>query len=373
MTKEFLTHLLLALGHDKLEVAMKELNITGMITDAERADSLKVAYEELMKSSKWAPCLRQVPNFVIIGAMKCGTTSLYDYICQHPKVIRARQKEPHVFDWKWERIQKLRLSNDVVKKHREVLSLQQKAIGSESTESPTPPTLQLKYLLAFDVEQLNKNADSITGEATPSYLLGGAKVARRLLYAAGHKVKLIVTLRDPTLRAFSHFNMTCDMSGTEAQRKARGHVAGKSFEELVSTDLKELEKINVSPAMNAKVFEDEYLSKLPQGHGSHSYVGRGLYALQLKRWFTVYPRSSFHFVFLDNMSKEDELHEEMKGVFSFLRIPDSYQVEDTKRKNARKYKRMPQDMEEKLRKFYAPYNRELEKLLGCDLSHWTSK
>jgi len=37
------------------------------------------------------------PNFFIVGAAKCGTTSLYDYLCQHPQVFMSPHKEPHYF------------------------------------------------------------------------------------------------------------------------------------------------------------------------------------------------------------------------------------------------------------------------------------
>ena len=41
------------------------------------------------------------PGFIIIGAQKCGTTSLYEYICQHPLVLRGKRRETHYFDWRW--------------------------------------------------------------------------------------------------------------------------------------------------------------------------------------------------------------------------------------------------------------------------------
>ncbi|MCH9035408.1 MAG: sulfotransferase [Planctomycetes bacterium] len=37
------------------------------------------------------------PDFFIVGAPKCGTTSLYEYLRQHPEVFMSRIKEPHFF------------------------------------------------------------------------------------------------------------------------------------------------------------------------------------------------------------------------------------------------------------------------------------
>lgn len=41
------------------------------------------------------------PNWVIIGAQKCGTTSLYEYLSQHPHALKGKRREPHFFDWAW--------------------------------------------------------------------------------------------------------------------------------------------------------------------------------------------------------------------------------------------------------------------------------
>jgi len=44
-----------------------------------------------------------VRNFIIIGAQRSGTTSLYRYICAHPAVKPAVRKEIHFFDWQYEK------------------------------------------------------------------------------------------------------------------------------------------------------------------------------------------------------------------------------------------------------------------------------
>mmetsp|Transcript_18342 Transcript_18342/g.18429 ORF Transcript_18342/g.18429 Transcript_18342/m.18429 type:complete len:366 (+) Transcript_18342:27-1124(+) len=44
---------------------------------------------------------RKSPSFIIIGAQKSGTTSLYELICQHPLVLRGKRRETHFFDWRW--------------------------------------------------------------------------------------------------------------------------------------------------------------------------------------------------------------------------------------------------------------------------------
>ncbi len=46
---------------------------------------------------------RRLPTFLVIGAMKSGTTSLHAYLAAHPQVFMTEMKEPHFFDWEWER------------------------------------------------------------------------------------------------------------------------------------------------------------------------------------------------------------------------------------------------------------------------------
>ena len=46
----------------------------------------------------WTSALRVLPDFLIIGAQKAGTTSLYAYLDAHPKIATALAKEVHFFD-----------------------------------------------------------------------------------------------------------------------------------------------------------------------------------------------------------------------------------------------------------------------------------
>jgi len=52
------------------------------------------------------------PNWVIIGAQKCGTTSLFEYLGQHPQVLRGNRREPHFFDWVWPSAVRHQLSSE---------------------------------------------------------------------------------------------------------------------------------------------------------------------------------------------------------------------------------------------------------------------
>ncbi|CAK8999038.1 60S ribosomal protein L11, partial [Durusdinium trenchii] len=305
-----------------------------------------------------------VQLFCVIGVMKCGTTSLYDYLTQHPDCLAGRQKEPHFFDWKWDAACEWEPS------------AAQKKQGERLVRSLDPRADQAllgKYVHAFRVSDMLRRLDAresgdffVTGEATPSYLLGGRRLAERL-FSANPRTRLVVILRDPVDRAFSQYQMTCDPNGTELQKQRRGSVQGKSFEKLIEEDVDRLERCGAlrNPLVDGDHFEQDYLWEAPMNHGSHSYVGRGLYALQLQRWFQVFPRHQFHFMRLDRLSQD--VQAEMEGLFRFLGLP-SVPVCDTKPKNARKYNPMNPVTRATLTEYFAPHNAALADLLGPEFA-----
>lgn len=103
-----------------------------------------------------------MPTFVIAGVQKCGTTSLFQALALHPRVIRPRQKELHFFDQKWG-----------------------KGIDWYAAQFP------------------DLAPDQLTGESTPVYSYD--KTARRRMAQTLPDARLIVVLRDPVARAYSHY------------------------------------------------------------------------------------------------------------------------------------------------------------------------
>lgn len=364
---------------DDVEVRLAEL-----VADPERRAALKGAY------SWW----RQGPRmFVLIGAMKCGTTSLYDYVMQHPDAERARQKEPHFFDWRWDKVQEweatpaLAASARALRTHGGVLP----ATGADADfggdldadldgDLGMGRTLAMdaaladKYAHVFHVEKLVQRVKAgdlvVTGEATPSYLLGGALVAERVARVRPD-MRLLVIVRDPVERAYSHYQMMRDRSGTEEQLQRRGSVADKSFAEFVEQDLARLQRCGAlsltaghsaeEQAAIAQRFEDEYMRECPMDHGGHSVLGRGMYALQLLQWLRVFPREQFLFLRLDALAADTQ--REMDKVCAFLGL-DRFQVSDKSPKNARSYEPMDPAMRASLEDLFVPHNASLVGLLG---------
>lgn len=104
------------------------------------------------------------PDFFIVGTMKGGTTILYDFICSHPSVARAKAKEIHYF-------------------------------------SLYPEKGLDWYLSHFDFTQ-----GKITGEASPSYFdVAYTAAIPKWIKALNPEAKIILITRDPVERAVSHF------------------------------------------------------------------------------------------------------------------------------------------------------------------------
>eukprot|EP00941_MAST-03F_sp_MAST-3F-sp1_P001445 g1445.t1 len=348
-------------------------------------------------------CLvNDVPRFLLLGVMKCGTTALYDYICQHPDVLRARHKETHFFDWRWEEIRELTIGPKFRKFAENALSLGRTDF---SNDSYTPVSLQIpsidndayemrkKYMQAFPIkEMLQAERVIVSGEATPSYLLYGELLARRVK-AIAPLARLVIVVRDPVDRAYSHYNMTIDPEGSETVKRMRGshtiyvdpdalHKTVKTMETLVTEDIAELEKsgimLDISEKRDSKL-QREYFGKRPcGGHGAHSWVGRGLYAVQLRLWLRHFPREQILIVNSDEMRNPSECRKTVNTVFKHVHL-SPHEIADAKPKNTAEQrgrkawvKPFDPDLKNRLREFFRPHNEEFFKLVGKDFG-WNDK
>jgi hypothetical protein len=164
--------------------------------------------------------LRTLPDIVIIGAQKSGTTSLHQYLCRHPRIKKGFWKEVHYFD-------------DQHEKH------------------------PLWYRSHFGY-----HGDELNIEATPKYLFNEDAFWR--MASLLPDITVIAVLREPVARAFSQYRHV---------RRGMGSCAGdyRSFEEAAQADMKFARKRRV---LGRNTYADRYLS----------YVRRGLYAKQLERY-----------------------------------------------------------------------------------------
>jgi hypothetical protein len=258
--------------------------------------------------------LRMSPDFVIIGARKAGTTSLYNYLVEHPSVLPALMKEIHFFTSNYEK-------------------------GERWYRGNFPMRLE-QWLF-----EKTRKYPIITGEATPNYYYDPQTPAR--LRAMFPDAKLIFIMRDPISRAFSDYNHDV--------RHGRFRPSENPFENVVE---KEIEFLT---GRGNDLFKQPNAFKLVNTNCRH--LARGLYAKHLRLWLDVYSREQILLLRGEDLYKAPQ---EMFGrVLDFLEVP-SFDLKAYQAHNSNTYRPMSSEVRERLTEFFAPYNQELYDILGED-------
>lgn len=198
----------------------------------------------LVKMRHWLRALtarwRVVPDFVIIGCQRGGTSSLYRYLGLHPDISPSLRKETEYFTAKFSE-------------------------GERWYRAHFP--LALRHRLAAVIGKRR-----LSFEATPDYLVDPRAPAR--CHDLLPDARIVVMLREPGERALSQFHHNVRL-GLETETFAR---ALELEESRISGDLAEMVR---DPSTQATAFR------------RYSYLERGDYAEQLQRWFDLYPRDRF--------------------------------------------------------------------------------
>jgi hypothetical protein len=182
---------------------------------------------------------RVLPDFIIIGAAKGGTTSLFNYLVMHPQVAEPLKKEVHYFDRNFH-----------------------KGVNWYRMHFPTSAYM----------EQHSKGSKFVTGEASPYYLshpLAAIRI-RELL----PKIKMIALLRNPIDRAISNY-----------QHMVRLGIENETLERAL-----ELEQERTAGEREKLLSNGSFYSF---SHHHFSYLARGLYATELEPWFDHFPKEQF--------------------------------------------------------------------------------
>jgi hypothetical protein len=269
-----------------------------------------IVYKIYLHYCKVKGAFHSKPDFLIIGGEKCGTTSLYEYLIKHPDIMPAKGKEVAYFDYKF--------SN---------------GFGWYKTFFPRFITKKFK-------EILSKNK-ILSGEATPRYL-NHPNAPKRISNFLPN-VKLIVLLRNPIDRAYSHYHME-SANGREKL----------SFEESIE---QENERINI---------EYEKMEKDENYYGRkyywYSHREAGIYIKHLKRWMKFFPKNQFLII------KSEDLFENTTDTYNkvleFLGLP-YHELSNYKKFRERQYdEKLDPILRKKLSEFYLPYNEQLYEFLN---------
>lgn len=199
------------------------------------------------------------PRFLIIGAQKCGTTSLFRHLGYHPTFRPPATKEIDYFWHNWQRGRSWYWANFPVK---------------------------------------TNNSSIITGEATPDYLYHPSVPSR--VQGLLPDIKLIIMLRNPVRRAISHYF----------------HEVRLGHEHLPIADA-----IAAEPE---RLAQDRITTECPSGFGfnhyHYSYIDRGRYSIQLRRWFDLFPRQQILIVNSESFFGEPE--KTYASILKFLELDE---------------------------------------------------
>jgi hypothetical protein len=283
---------------------------------AERIPSIPEPVRVVLRNSVWTygratSFARPLPDFLVIGAQKAGTTALYAYLLRHPAIVGPSWKEVSFFDRHYAR-------------------------GEAWYRGHFPNTLRRR------VVERRAGVAPIAGEASPSYMFhpfAPARVAQLV-----PDVRLIVLVRNPVDRALSHYH----------------HEVALGRESLSFEDAVEREDERMSGELE-RMRDPSYFS---HAWWNHTYLARGRYAEQLERWLAVFPRERLLVVPSEDLLGQPA--DTYARVLEFLGAPP-YELDAFPRIFEREYAPMEPATRRLLAERFTEPNRRLYDLLGRDL------
>jgi hypothetical protein len=182
------------------------------------------------------------PNFFILGAAKCGTTSLYAYLKQHPQIFMSPVKEPSFF------CESFQVVNNAI-----------------------------DYFKLFD----GVREETVIGEASHVYFSNPATAG--VLKTLFPQACFVVILRNPADRAYSLYH----------HMRRYGFEYAASFERALEME-------------EARVASDRFKDNCPQYIYNYFYFRSGRFGEQVQRYLELFDRQQFHFLTLDQLKADPE-------------------------------------------------------------------
>lgn len=245
--------------------------------------------------------LRRLPDFLVVGAMKSGTSTLFHHLVQHPDILGPLRKEVHYFG----RAERL-------------------GHGLGWYRSHFPARLPWRN-------------GTLTGEATPGYLFDPEApfaIARLL-----PEVRLLAILREPAARAVSHYH----------------HEVRMGRETLPVADALAVEDERLDHAAALGEAGRETLEHA-------SYRRRGIYADQIARYHAAFGPDRLLVLGTGELARDPAAA--LGRAFAFLGLPPAPLGRQRVRNRGKGAADVPPGVLSELRGWYAPHNARLEALLG---------
>ncbi len=245
------------------------------------------------------------PSFFIVGFQKCGTTSLYDMLMQHPKVIPGLIKENNILAQKADRLEEFKLCFP--------LKQQGKITGDAS---------HLHTWMPWGLERIKKHYPN---------------------------AKLIVIMRDPVKRAFSHFNMDQKI----------GYIPKElTFDQYFDIEMTLRESINYDSNI-----EEIYSQTKFYGNQYGWVLSRGIYANYIEKIQEL--GIDYLPMFVEELNAKFD--QQSRQVQEYLNLPYSDLAKNVS--NSGKYQMVwSEDTISRVEAFYEPHNQRLESLIQRPLT-----
>ncbi|MCC0178641.1 sulfotransferase domain-containing protein [Waterburya agarophytonicola K14] len=252
---------------------------------------------------------RALPDFIILGAMKAGTTSLSYYLYEHPETFLSIPKEVHFFD------------------------------GGKNPQVDTFAKGEYWYRAHF-AKQKKLAPGTKVFEATPAYLFN--PLAPKRIFETLPNAKLIILLRNPTKRAISHYL----------------HGARRNWDPLPCYEALQAEEARLKPVIEAQNYKSRAFIE-------YSYKSRGLYREQIERYLEYFPREQMLIFNSNDLFTQTEAA--LKRVFDFIGVDPTFKVKNlTVPNSAPNKKKFEPHVYEYLNDYFKTHNEALYEFMGED-------
>ena len=288
-----------------------------------------------------------LPDFFILGAAKCGTASLYNWLAQHPDVCMSKPKEPLFFEAEF---------------HRGMDYYWEKCFAHYKGQKVVGDARHRNLFLPYVPERI---------------------------YSVAPRARFVVLVRNPIDRAMSHWWMI--------------HRRSFDMDDFETAVRRNLERLSKGLRMDTPDEIRRYERELPKDGLYPNYVDTGYYAEQIERYYKRFSREQLKVFLLEDLIKDPK--SVVREVFGHIGVnPEEcervdYTVKNEGRPEMRWYRGLRQwfwnllpypghppryvslsavrtrpSMSPEFRKFlgdhFKPYNQQLAALLGRNLDHW---
>lgn len=206
-------------------------------------------------------------DFFVVGAARCGTTSLYNYLNQHPDIFLPNIKELNHF------------SGVESKEHSDYKK--PKKDQEYHTKIIKSPEI---YKSLFD----KAKEQQLKGDVSPSYLSNSTTAQR--IFEHNPEAKIIISLRNPVQRAFSHYAMNFGV----------GYDRNKSFEEAIKAKKEQI------------------------WGGGNLYLELSNYLRFVESYYKRFEKKSIHLMVFEEWTKDKDMA--MTKIFDFLGVDSEFEV-----------------------------------------------